>query len=309
MTVHSRGYQRLHGERTRRGPRFLPIWFEGFRDAVRSRGYFWMRLLVTLVFVGFAIALYLEAGAIGESVRRIKRAAGGGNLSDFEAARGALVQILVWFHTNFFTSLFIVLATLFVGAGLVAEDLRARALALYLVRPITPLDYYLGKILIPVSVLAILVLAPGVTLVLLAALLRPGEETLPFLWQQADILGGLVVHFAFLALSYSSVVLLFSCWTARRISAIVLGAIVFFGAGFVGLVVWRLHGPLVDGLRALSPVACARRILHEVVGREPLTHGMPPEPSVTATLVAWALTVAFAAWIVTQRARTTEVVS
>ena len=202
-----------------------------------------------------------------------------------------------------------VFLALFVGSGGVADDLRTRALPLYLVRPITPFDYFLGKWLVPVLALALHVLVPGLLLVLLAGAMRPSGETLSFLAGQVDIVGVLLLHFAVVAVTYSSLVVLVSTWSRRRVTAIVLGAVLFIGGGIVGAVGQEVRGAAGDFAQACALPLDGLRILYDGLGDIVPDRGRPPLPSRSAAFgVAAGLFLACAA-VVLRRARTSEVVS
>jgi hypothetical protein len=308
MTVYARGYRPMHREWTRKGPRFLPIWREGVRDAVKGRGFFWMRLFVLMIVVLLAFLLYFQANILNEAQGGSRHA--GGAAADklsATAAREALQGALFLLHAWSF--LFVVLATLFVAAGLVADDLRERALPLYLVRPITPLDYYLGKVAIPVTVLAQFVLAPGILLVVLAGFFRPSGETTSFLLDQVDLVGGLLLHFLVVALSYSSLVLIFSCWSRRRLTATILGGVTLIGAQVIREASAGVEGTAGDVLRAISPAANGFRILQHYVGGPMRGAELEALPTLAAAWIATGLLALLGAWVVTRRARTTEVVA
>jgi len=63
--------------------------------------------------------------------------------------------------------LFAFLMTIFSGSALISGDLRTRALPLYLSKPITRVDYILGKLLVPAVLLALVTLLPSLILLFL----------------------------------------------------------------------------------------------------------------------------------------------
>lgn len=307
MTVYTRGYRRYSGTLESRAVRFRPIVAQGVRDALASRAFRRLAISILGMLVLVCFFLYFQTGPMSELMGM--RSRGGGRATeqiDPELARGFLAAALFTFH-GWFTPLFVVLLTLFVGAGLVADDLKSRALHLYLIRPLTPLDYFLGKFLVPMAVLAVVVLLPGLLLVLMAALMRPTGRSLEFLMGQGDIVLTLVLHYLVLAVSYSSVVLLASTWTGRRIAAIVLGAVMFFGGGVLEALALGIGGPLGEVLRSCSLMTDSLVVL---------LHGLsgvftPPQqeamPSLAHALIAPAVVFLLCLWTILRRARTTEV--
>jgi hypothetical protein len=191
-----------------------------------------------------------------------------------------------------------------VGAGLIAEDLKARALPLYLVRPVTPFDYWLGKLLVPVRVLAVTVLAPGLALILIGALFQPSERMLPFLWDRRGLVVAVVLHWAYVALVWSSLALFVSAVARGRGAAIVLGGILFFAGVVSQLVASHLDGRTAELLHATSLYQDGRAVLG--AGIEGVRGRLPEVPD--ALLVGGAV-VLLAAGVVVRRARTVEVVA
>jgi ABC-type transport system involved in multi-copper enzyme maturation permease subunit len=304
MTVYARGYRR-YAEKEDGVPdraRVLTIATEGAREARRGRAFRVLGTVIVVLTTIIAFLLYFQAGPIRSALQRT-RIGGIGQSPDYY-----LEAAIVRFHE--YTAFFVLLLTLFVGAGLVADDLRTRALPLYLSRPLRPLDYWLGKLLVPVTVLAVTVLAPCLFLVLLAGLFEPSEEIFPFLSRQGPLVVAILVHFAVAAVAYSSVVLFFSATTSRKITAIVLGAVVFLGGEAVRPAVRHLDTAWADPVRALSLLGDTRVVLFRLLGRDATEiayTGAYASPG--AALAALALVTALGAWAVVARARSVEVTS
>ncbi len=144
-------------------------------------------MLFLLILIIHCMTYYLNPMAF---FRRISGADAGGGPSRVETLRetvASFLSALEWLSP---------LLVLFVGSGLVAEDLRTRALPLYLVRPITPVDYWLGKWLVPAGVLAASVLLPALFLVLFGVLLEPSDQVLDFASEQGPLVLALLAAYA-----------------------------------------------------------------------------------------------------------------
>ncbi|HUU83720.1 MAG TPA: hypothetical protein VM243_09470 [Phycisphaerae bacterium] len=72
-----------------------------------------------------------------------------------------------------------------VGPGLIANDLKARALPIYFARPVTPLTYVLGKWMVAAAFIGFVVLVPNLLSLLLGVLITGGLHT----WGQTLGLG------------------------------------------------------------------------------------------------------------------------
>jgi hypothetical protein len=293
VTIHARGYRPHEHPLDARGPRFLPILDQGYRDAVRGKAFrrLTMVLLVGLVF--HCVILYVVPDFL---VRRVRGDAGAGEVLRTTVA--AYVQVM---------SPVVPLLALFVGAGLVAEDLRTRALPLYLVRPITPLDYWLGKLLIPVAVIATSYVLPLLFLVAFGILLRPSAEILGFAADQAGLVGAVLVHGLATGLAYGSLMLLVSTLAGRRIGALLLGAAVVYGSEMLRLTMGRQEMPGEDVWRALSLPADLKVIFHELADVPVRFADWYPRAGLAAAVLS--LVVAAGAVVVLRRARSAEVTS
>jgi ABC-type transport system involved in multi-copper enzyme maturation permease subunit len=250
-----------------------------------------MVFVVALVF--YCVILYVVPDFL---VRRVRGEAGPGEVLRTTVA--AYVQVM---------SGLVPLLALFVGAGLVAEDLRTRALPLYLVRPITPADYWLGKLLIPVAVIGTSYVLPLLFLVLFGILLRPSDEILGFAAAQAGLAGAVVVHGLLAGATYGSLMLLVSTLAGRRLGALLLGAAVVYGSEMLRVTLGRQEMPGEEVWRALSLPADLKVIFHELA--DVPVRFAEWNPKVGPAVAAVSVVVAAGAVVVLRRARSVEVTS
>ena len=267
-------------------------------------------LLFVLILIIHCMTYYLNPMAF---YRRMSGGEGGGP-SQSDTLRETVATFLIalqWLSP---------LLVLFVGSGLIADDLKSRALPLYLVRPITPTDYWLGKWLIPAGVLLVQFLLPMLCLVLFGILLEPSDRVLDFAAEQGRLVLGVLASYVAASAAYGSLVLIVSTLTGRRTPALVVGAAAIFVAPvLVGLAVsaartGRIDGVIpssgmLDAVRTLALPNDVSAIFHAVSGHAIDPHAqlfMPPVGAAVAMLVAIFLLGAF---VVIRRARTVEVVS
>ena len=300
MTLYTRGYRRYEHGFDSKGARFRPILGQGYRDAVRGKAFRRLNSFFLLILVVHCAWIYLTPKWILDEIARHGRL----------APQGAAIDLtLRYVVTSFVTTLsgLLPLLVVFVGSGLVAEDLRTRALALYLVRPLTPLDYWLGKLLIPASVVVVSFLTPALLLLLFGILVQPSSEMLAYASVQGRTVLAILAFTGVVAIAYSSLVLLLSTWTARRIPALIGGAAVFYGGELVRGVVSHANPPGVEFWRATSLMADARVVFHACLDEKLVFEGHPP--SLTAALLVLGGVTALSAIVVLRRARTVEVTS
>lgn len=159
--------------------------------------------------------------------------------------------------------LFAVLMAAIVGAPLIAEDRRARALPLYFSRPITHFDYVAGKLVTLIFFLGLLLLLPPIAMYLVEAAFSTTEGTawkhLPTLLHSLEAgLVGCVVLGA-LALGVSSL-------TERpnHAALLFLGLIILTGI-LTDILAFQLSGAHNAEWLAVSPNACIRRIGNDLL--------------------------------------------
>lgn len=74
-------------------------------------------------------------------------------------------------YNNLMLFIFTLLMSAVVGSGIIADDLRTKSISLYLSRPITVLDYLVGKSGVVGALLALLAILPGVLTAVLVGVL------------------------------------------------------------------------------------------------------------------------------------------
>lgn len=126
------------------------------------------------------------------------------------------------FHTEWFA---IFLYSLLAGAGLVTNDLKANALELYFSRPLTLLDYFLGKLGTVLAVLFYFTLGPCLLLWILDISASPESGRL---WTQLPLLPRIVAACFVATLPYATIVLAISALArSQRLAVVGFAAIVF----------------------------------------------------------------------------------
>ncbi len=306
MTVHARGYRPYAG--LFGGP---PAWWvilQANVEAVRATKA--MRVLTILLLIiacCVGLLLYAQIG-LGEKlfVRRGGQSSPGALV---ESSRTALLVALRVYYTVATTV--VSLLAILTGAGLVADDLRTRALTLLMVRPIRAVDYALGKALVLPWILLTRAAAPGLILWLLAGAWQQPGETQAFWEATKNVPGAIGTHLLLCAGGYAGLTLLVSAGTSRRGVASALAAAVIFG-GFVvrGISLFR-DGTAGELLRlaslptnVLGPILRAHWVTEPGKRPEWLVERLP-DPSGAAILAAGLFLLGFLR--VWKRARSVEV--
>lgn len=150
MPIHRERYRRREGGIDLRGAAWAVIAANGLRSLVRKRAFLFLMILAWIPFVVRGVQIWAAANVPGMSQIGML-AVSPRMFRDFLNQQEPLV---------FFV-------TVYAGSGLIADDIRANALQLYLSRPITRTQYVAGKAAILMAALAAVTLVPGILLLLL----------------------------------------------------------------------------------------------------------------------------------------------
>src|SRR5256885_11124216 len=134
---------------------------------------------------------------------------------------------------GFVQHLFIFFITVYVGAGLIANDRRANALQIYLSKPLTRGEYVFGKLAILMAFLALVTWIPAITL-LLVQVAFAGNFT--FLLNHAYLFPAITVY-AFLEIvtAASTMLALSSLSNSSRYVAVLYAVLLFFTQAIYGV--------------------------------------------------------------------------
>ncbi len=189
MPLFEIGYRRYEGERTPHAMRWWPITRTGLTIAWRSK------LLKRLVLASFLPFMYFgwvffvigrvtdPSASQGTLAFEVAEALLGSSLVEQLHTDPATVRSAVWaiVFSQFATYVQLLIAGLvaaIAGPSLIANDLKSRAFLIYFARPISPLDYVIGKAGVLVALLASVTLLPSLFLYTLSILFSPSLETI-----------------------------------------------------------------------------------------------------------------------------------
>lgn len=314
MTVADLTYRNYDGPLDRSRSRWWTIARHGIRLALKKRSMYFASLASAWYYLVMIIVLFIVeqlSASVGE--------AGG------RAARSGVEQFvdrLVWkdqfLHGFSFAQLILMLVTLLLGAGAVANDNRANALLVYLSKPCTKADYLLGKFLGVFIPLSVVMAVPTVAFYAYGALSLRGEGFLDDPWILPRMLLIIAISSAFQS---SLVVGVSSMFNQGRIAGAAYAGIYFLSNFFTKLIQVVIavadgkSDPRINDLTYLSvdglQIGLAKAILR--------TDGTPPfgiqgrmssilAPSVWPMLVGMILIGGGAMLIAARRVRAVEVV-
>ncbi|MGE3273625.1 MAG: ABC transporter permease subunit [Vicinamibacterales bacterium] len=146
MPIHDQGYRRYGGARAAAGRAWQIIAVAGLRQLVTQRKFIALMLFAWAPFVVRAVQVYVAANFQQASFLAPKA----------DTFREFLDQ----------QGIFVFFVTIWVGAGLIANDRRANALQLYLSKPLTRAEYIAGKLAILFTLLLAVTWAPAIALLI-----------------------------------------------------------------------------------------------------------------------------------------------
>jgi ABC-2 type transport system permease protein len=196
-------------------------------------------------------------------------------------------------------NIFVFFITVYVGAGLIANDRRARALQIYLSKPLTRQEYVGGKLAILMVFLLLVTWVPAVLLLLLQVLFS-GE--LAFVRANLHLLPAITVHSLLLALTASVTMLaLSSLSNSSRYVGILYAMLIFLSQALYGVL------RFVTGDTQVAWVSFSANVMQVAAA----VFGVPPDyrtpwPVSLAVLVAL---IAVSCFVLQRRVRGVEIVT
>jgi ABC-2 type transport system permease protein len=279
MPIHDQGYRRYGGTKAPRGQAWTVITRAGVRTMLAKRMFLGLLLVSWFPFFVRAVQIYAAAN--------LPRAAFLAPTA--ETFRQFLDQ----------QSTFVFFVTVYVGAGLIANDRRANALQIYLSKPLTRAEYVFGKLAILIIFLLFVTWVPAI-LLLLVQIAFAGNFT--FLQNNFFLFPAITVFAAVEVIMVSTAMLaLSSLSNSTRYVGILYAAVIFFSSAVYGVLYAVTRS---SSLSWISFSACLEQV-GNVIFRLPLKYDTPwPVSLLVIVLVVFA-----SGLILERRVRGVEVVA
>jgi len=284
MAVHRRGYRQYDGPRTPERWRFWILSRYAFGRVFRIR-----LLLIFYVLCFVPTILALTAVYISANVDLLASL-----LPRAPIPKTELVPV----NAEFFLALMSFQATLsifvtaLVGPGLISPDLTNNALPLYLSRPFSRFEYFLGKFSVLFILLSLITGAPMLLIYLLKSSLAGGTWFLDNIHLAFAVLVGSLVWVTLISL----VAMASSAWLRWKSAAAgMLFALFFFPAGFgqaANAIMQTGWGSLLNGIVLIGTVWNSLFFINDperydraAVALNPMGFSAPPIPAWSAWLM------------------------
>ena len=279
MPIHDQSYRRYGGGKATPGWAWTVIAKAGIKQILRKRIFLGILLLSWTVFIVRAVQLYIAANVPQAAIL------------------AATAQTFRDFLDN--QNFFVFIVTIYVGAGLIANDRRANALQIYLSKPLMRSEYIAGKAAILFTFLMLVTWVPAMLLVLLQimfsgtfAFVRANLFLFPAI-TVASLLQVFVATFTILALSSLS--------KSSRYVAILYAGIIFFTLAIYGV----MFGITASTKMSYLSVTANLTQVIDVVFRLKPRYATPWPVSLTVVLGLIALSIS----VLERRVRGVEVVT
>jgi ABC-type transport system involved in multi-copper enzyme maturation permease subunit len=280
MPIHDQSYRRYGGGKATPGRAWTVIAWAGIRSMFRKRVFLGLLLFAWMPFVVRAVQIYLaenfpQMALLAPTARTFREFL---EQQDF----------------------FVFIITIYVGAGLIANDRRANALQIYLSKPLLRSEYIAGKAAVLFSFLMLVTWLPGVVLLLIQVMFAGSFAFLKanlFLFPAitvAALLQALLATFTMLALSSLS--------KSSRYVGILYAGIIFFTAAIYGAMY-----AITGGSTKLSYLSLGANLSQvvDVIFRLPPRYATPWQVSLTVVIGLVVLSIS----VLERRVRGVEVVT
>lgn len=279
MPIHDQGYRRYQGNRSAIGKAWQVMTRAGVRSVIANRRFLGLMLFAWAPFVVRAVQIYVSATFTQASFLAPK----GETFREFLDQQGA----------------FVFFVTIYVGAGLIANDRRANALQLYLSKPMTSLEYVAGKLAILFLFLVSVTFLPAMMLLLTQAIFA---GSLTFVRNNLYLLPAITLFALAQVLLASTTMLALSALSkSSRFVAVMYAGLFFFTTALFN----ALRG--ITGRTTfawLSPTAALEQ-LGDVIFRLPPRYQLSPAIAGLTVLVL----IGGSMWILMRRVRGVEIVT
>lgn len=279
MPIHDQGYRRYAGRREPHGRSWWVIARAGLQERLRERRFLGLLLIAWAPFLVRGVQIYVASNYPQASFL----APSAGTFREFLDQQ----------------SIFVFFVTIYVGAGLIANDRRANALQLYLSKPLTRVEYITGKLITLVVFLVGVTWAPAMFLLLLQMMLA-GDTA--FIRDNLFLIPAITLFSALqVVVAAVTMLALSSLSKSRRFVSLMYAGVVFFSAAMYQ----TLRGMTGSSAWAFVSPEDTFDVIADAVFRIPGRATMPVPAAVAVVVVLIAASI----WILERRVRAVEVVT
>jgi ABC-2 type transport system permease protein len=223
MPIHDQGYRRYRGVRAPTGRSWAVIASAGIRTFFSRKAFLGLLLISWFPFFVRAVQIYASANLPQAAFLAPTP----------ETFRQFLEQ----------QEIFVFFITVYVGAGLIANDRRANALQIYLSKPLTRTEYVFGKLAILMTFLLLITWVPAIVL-LIVQIAFAGNFT--FLRNNLFLFPAITLFsFVEVVMVSAAMLALSSLSNSSRYVGILYAALIFFSQALYGVLTFATGGSAI----------------------------------------------------------------
>jgi len=279
MPIHDQSYRRYTGVREQPGTAWMVIAVTGIRASLSKKLFLWVMLFAWAQFFVRAVIFYLSA-----------------TVPNLEILAPSVETFRQFFEMQ---ELFVLVVTVYVGSGLIANDRRSNALQIYLSKPLTRAEYVAGKLGILLFFLLLVTLVPAMALLFVQMMF---SASLTFVRENLFLIPAITLYALVEVLLASFTMLaLSSLSSSARYTAILYFGVLFFTGALAAI----LRG--ITGSSALAWLSFRGNLeqIGDVIFRLQPRFDSPWLVSVGVVLAL----IGLSAWVLERRVRGVEVVT
>jgi ABC-2 type transport system permease protein len=279
MPIHDQGYRRYQGSRAAIGKAWMVMTRAGVMTMVLKRAFIGVMLMAWIGYVVRAVQIYVSEVFTQAAFLAPK----GETFREFLDQQG----------------IFVFFVTIWVGAGLVANDRRANALQLYLSKPMTSAEYIAGKLAILFIFLISVTFLPAMTLLLTQAVFA---GSLTFIRNNLYLFPAITLYSLIqVTMASTTMLALSSLSKSSRFVGVMFAGLTFFTAALFN----ALRGITGSSRFAwLSPTASLEQLGDVIFRLQPRYQLSPAVAALTVVVL-----IAGSIWILMRRVRGVEIVT
>jgi ABC-2 type transport system permease protein len=249
MPIHDQGYRRYGGTKAPLGQGWMVIARAGIRSMFAKRIFLGLLLIAWAPFVVRSVAFYFAVNLPQAAILA----------PSADTFRQFLDQ----------QAIFVFFVTVYVGAGLIANDRRANALQIYLSKPLTRAEYVFGKLAILVTFLLLVTWVPAICL-LIVQMSFAGNFT--FLKNNLFLFPAITVFtFTEVLLVATTMLALSSLSNSSRYVGILYSGVIFFSAAMYAV----LYAVTRSSMFSWVSFPANLEQIGNVIFRQPLRYDTP----------------------------------
>jgi ABC-type transport system involved in multi-copper enzyme maturation permease subunit len=279
VPIHDQSYRRYRGERAPEGRTWTVIATAGIQTMLAKRKFLGLLLIAWLPFIVRAVQMYIAANFPQASML----APSAETFHQFLEQQGVFTFFI----------------TIFTGAGLIANDLRANALQIYLAKPMGRFEYIAGKFGVLAFFLLLVTWLPA-TMLLIIQIVFAGN--LEFLKANLFLLPAILVATGIETFVLCVVMLALSSLSkSARFVGIMYAGVIFFAHAMFGVVYAVTRNTKFSWMSLQGNLEHLRDIVFRVQPRY--------DTPAWATILALVVIVGASAFVLERRVRGVEVVT